>query len=460
MNNISPLDGRYSSKLAALADACGESALSKYRVLVELEYFLHMSKLGIKGFKVSASEEKILRNILPLKDADIQIIKDIEFKGYKHIKPTNHDVKAIEYFLKDVLGPTSLKNRLEWIHFALTSEDVNSVSYALLIREGIEKVLLPKLLEIQKVLDGFSKKYAALPMLARTHGQAAVGTTFGKEFRVFERRLDRQIKALQKLEISCKFGGAVGNFNAHMAAFENIDWQKGAQKFIAGFNKNYKIKIFLNPVSTQSDPHDTYAEAFDNIRRVNMILLDFCQDMWRYISDDWVKQRPVEGEVGSSTMPQKVNPIDFENAEGNFGLANALYNFFSTKLPVSRLQRDLSDSTVCRNFAVAFGYSLVAYNAVLKGMGKVEVNEAVVKDALNARPEVLAEAVQTILRAEAVPNAYELLKGLTRGKKITKEGLDEFISKLDVKTEVKNKLKKITALNYLGIAADQARNKK
>jgi len=452
MNIISPLDGRYASKLSALADACGENALSRYRVFVETEYFLHLSKTGLKNFRVTSAEERIIRDILPLKEKDFAVLRDIEVKGYKNVKPTNHDVKAVEYFLKDVLAPTSLKNKLEWLHFALTSEDVNSVSYALLLREGVEKVLLPKLLEIQKVLLALSKKYAKTAMLARTHGQPAVPTTFGKEMRVFETRLARQLKILAETEISCKFGGAVGNFNAHKAAFENHDWRKSAQKFIDGFNKNYKIKIFLNPVSTQIDPHDTYAELFDNLRRINVILLDFSQDMWRYISDDWVKQKPVAGEVGSSTMPQKVNPIDFENAEGNIGLANALFNFFSSKLPVSRLQRDLSDSTVCRNFASAFGYSLVAYNALLKGLGKIEVNENFIKEVLNSHTEVLAEAVQTILRAEGVKDAYEMLKNLTRGKKITAESLSAFIDDLDVKTDIKNKLKRLTALNYTGIA--------
>lgn len=449
-NFLSPLDGRYSSKLSALAEAAGENALIARRVQTEIEYFIFLSHLGLKNFKaVSAAEEKILRNLRP----DFQKINDIE-------KTTNHDVKAVEYFLKDALKNTSLKNRLEWFHFALTSEDVNSVSYALLMREAVEKVLLPKLGEIRRVLDAMAKKYASAPMLARTHGQPAVGTTFGKEFRIYAARLARQTAALERAEFSCKFGGAVGNYNAHKAAFENVDWEKASAKFIAAFNKGYKLKIFLNPFSHQSDPHDTCAEVFDNLRRINVILLDFAQDMWRYISDDWIKQRAVEGEVGSSTMPQKVNPIDFENAEGNIGLANALFTFFSAKLPVSRLQRDLSDSTVMRNIGPAFGYCMVAYNSLLKGLGKVEVNKAFTASVLAAHPEVLAEAVQTILRAEGVQNAYEKLKALTRGKKITEQILKEFIESLDVKPEVKNKLKKQSALNYTGVAAVLAKRNK
>ncbi|WP_424246192.1 adenylosuccinate lyase [Elusimicrobium posterum] len=425
-----------------------------------MEYFTALSNLGLKGFKkLSAAELKTLRGLLPLSDKDLQDIKDIEFKGFKNIKATNHDVKAIEYFLKDRLANTTLKDRLEWIHFALTSEDINSTSYALMLRNGLEKVLLPRLNEVKKVLDSLSKKHAGTVILARTHGQAAVPSTFGKEFRVFEYRLRRQIEQLTKLAISCKLGGAVGNFNAHHAAFEKVNWQKFAQKLISDFNKGCKVKIFLNEVSTQIDPHDTYAELFDNMRRANTILIDFCQDMWRYISDDWIKQRTIDGEVGSSTMPQKVNPIDFENAEGNLGLANALCGYFSAKLPISRLQRDLSDSTVARNFASAFGYSMTGYAAALKGLSKIDINKAAAQAALEAHPEVLAEGLQTILRAEGVKNPYELLKGLTRGKKIDAKTLKEFIEGLDVKPEVKNKLSKLALNSYIGIARALATGK-
>jgi len=457
---ISPLDGRYYNKLKNLPQIMGENALTQNRVLVELEYFKALSALGLPGLpEFTAKEMQILDGVLPLSEEDFRIIKDIEFKGYKNIKPTNHDVKAVEYFLKDKLAPSPLAGRLEWLHFALTSEDINSVTYALMLAEGLEKCLLPELKNIKDVLDAAAKKYAAVPMLARTHGQPAVPTTFGKEFRVFEYRLRRQVEQLGKTEISCKLGGAVGNFNAHAAAFEKIDWRKFARNFIASFNKNRKIKIFLNEVSTQIDPHDTYAELFDNIRRANVILLDFCQDSWRYISDDMLKQRAVEGEVGSSTMPQKVNPIDFENAEGNLGLANALLGFFSSKLPVSRLQRDLSDSTACRNFAPAFGYCMTAYASVLKGLSKIEVNKEKCEAMLNEHPEVLAEGIQTILRAAGVKNPYEKLKSLTRGKKTDMPAVKNFIENLDVSSDVKNKLKKLTVTNYLGIAEFLAKGK-
>ncbi|MCL2887794.1 MAG: adenylosuccinate lyase [Elusimicrobia bacterium] len=458
---ISPLDGRYYNKLKNLPHMIGENALTQNRVKAELEYFKALAGLGLKNFpNLTVKEIQILDGVLPLSDKDFQIIKDIEFKGYKNIKPTNHDVKAIEYFLKDKLAGTPLDNRLEWIHFGLTSEDINSIAYALMLQGGLENSLLPELKNIRKILDATSKKYAGTAILARTHGQPAVPTTFGKEFRVFEYRLSRQIEQLNKTEISCKLGGAVGNFNAHAAAFEKVNWQKFAQKFINSFNKNRKIKIFLNEVSTQIDSHDTYAELFDNLRRANTILLDFSQDVWRYISDDMLKQRTVDGEVGSSTMPQKVNPIDFENAEGNIGLANALFGFFSSKLPVSRLQRDLSDSTVCRNFATAFGYCMTAYAALQKGLSKIEVNKEKCEEMLNAHPEVLAEGIQTILRAENVKNPYEKLKSLTRGKKIDTTAIKNFIENLDVSTEVKNKLKKLTVKNYLGIAEFLARGKK
>ncbi|ACC98910.1 Adenylosuccinate lyase [Elusimicrobium minutum Pei191] len=460
-SHISPLDGRYKSKLSALSHYMGEAALSGQRVNVEIEYFKALAGLGLKNFpKLKESEVKILNSILPLSEADLVTIKDIEFRGYRQIKATNHDVKAIEYFLKLRLGASSLKNRLEWIHFALTSEDINSISYALMLRDGVENVLLPELKKIHKELTDLSKKYASTIILARTHGQAAVPTTFGKEFKVFEYRLRRQIKQLEKQQISCKLGGAVGNFNAHFAAFDKVNWHSFAKKFISGFNKGRGVKIFLNEVSTQIDSHDTYAELFDNVKRANTILLDFCQDMWRYISDDYIKQRPVEGEVGSSTMPQKVNPIDFENAEGNIGLANALFGYFSSKLPVSRLQRDLSDSTVSRNFAVAFGYSVVAYSAILKGLGKISVNTQKCAQALHEHPEVLAEGVQTILRACGIQNPYEKLKALTRGKKIDNEVLRRFIEDLDVSKEVKDKLKKLSLEQYTGIAAKLAKGLK
>jgi adenylosuccinate lyase len=363
----------------------------------------------------------------------------------------------VEYYIKDRLANTSLKDRLEWFHFALTSEDVNSAAYALMTRAALEEVLIPTLTEIQRFLGALAAKYAATPLLARTHGQPAVPTTFGKEFKVFECRLARQIEQLKKQQISCKLGGAVGNFNAHMAAFPEVDWQKFAAAYAESLNEGCKNKIFLWPASTQIDPHDTLAELFDNLRRANTILIDFSQDMWRYISDNLIKQRPVAGEVGSSTMPQKVNPIDFENAEGNLGLANAMFGFFAGKLPISRLQRDLSDSTALRNVGPAFGYCEVAWRALLKGLGKIEVDGAAALAMLEQHPEVLAEGIQTVLRARGVKGAYEKLKDFTRGKKITARDIKAFIESLDIDDKTKKTLLNLSVTNYIGAAAKTAR---
>ncbi len=429
-----------------------EASLSATRILVETEYLLALSTLNLKEFKLNAKEKKIIQNILPLSKKDLQDILDIE-------KTTNHDVKAIEYFIAKKFKNTSLKNRLNFIHFALTSEDINSVSYALMLSNGLEKAILPSLKNILKVLDTMSKKYADYTMLARTHGQPAVPTTFGKEIRVFYHRLKKQVEQLEKQKLSAKFSGAVGSYNAHCFAYPNINWQSFSKKFINSFNKQRKIKIYLNEVSTQIDPHDTFAETFHIINRANNILIDFSQDIWRYISDDWITQKTIKGEIGSSTMPQKVNPIDFENAEGNLGLANAMFGFFANKLPISRLQRDLSDSTTQRNIATSFGYSLVAYKSILKGLKKLEINKKKINEYLNAHPEVLAEGIQTLLRQAGVKNPYELLKGLTRGKTLTYADLDNFIEKLDVKPEIKKKLKNLSFKNYTGISEQLARKK-
>jgi adenylosuccinate lyase len=429
--------------------------LLRARIKFECEYFIALSKAGL--FALNAKEASLLRSLYNLAELDVQTVKDIEFKGYKNIKPTNHDVKAVEYYIKDKLANTTLNDRLEWFHFALTSEDTNSAAYALMLRACIEQVLVPTLTQIRKFLFSISKKYASAVLLARTHGQPAVPTTFGKEFRVFEYRLNRQLEQLKKQQISCKLGGAVGNFNAHSAAFEHINWQKFASDFVAGLNKNHKSKILLWEISTQIDPHDTYAEFFDNLRRVNIILIDFAQDMWRYISDGLIKQKYVPGEVGSSTMPQKVNPIDFENAEGNLGLANALFGFFSSKITVSRLQRDLSDSTVMRNIGPSLGYCEVGWRSLIKGLGKIEVNEKAAYDTLFEHPEVLAEGIQTILRANGFKNAYEKLKDFTRGKKITYADVNSFIETLDIPSEAKDKLKKLEVKTYIGTAAKMAR---
>lgn len=457
---LCPLDGRYGGRLGALRSVMSEAAFTASRVRAELAWFEVLSHLKLPRFAVlSAQETSLLNNLLPLSEQDLEIIRALEFDGYEDIPATKHDVKAVEYFLKLRLKNTPLQDRLEWFHFALTSEDINSAAYAILLSDGVEKALWPALENLQKDLAKLARKESRSVLLARTHGQAAVPTTFGKEIRVFEARLNRQLKELKKREISLKFGGAVGNYNAHLAAFPKVNWIAAAQRFVAALNKGRKIKIVLTPVSTQVDNRDTYAELFDNIRRINTILLGLCQDMWRYISAGLVHQKTTAGEVGSSTMPQKVNPIDFENAEGNLQLADALLELFSRKLPVSRLQRDLSDSTVLRNMAVAFGYALTAYLSLLKGLSKISFDRTAAQAELAAHPEVLAEGVQTILRAAGYPNPYETLRDFTRGRKMTPALWQEFIEGLAVNGPTKQRLRALSLKNYLGSAVQLAEGK-
>ena len=457
---LCPLDGRYFPRVRALSQLMGERALAVNRVRTEITWFQILADLKFPHFKkLTANEQKILDKVCTLSSADFDLLFKLETSGYKQISATHHDVKAVEYFLRLKLQDTTLKDRLNWLHFALTSEDVNSISYALMLADGVEKSILPALKNLQKGLDHLARKEARSVLLARTHGQPAVPTTFGKEIRVFVSRLARQIKQLEEQQISCKFGGAVGNYNAHMAAFAQVNWRKVAAQFIRVLNKGRKTKIFLSPVSTQIDNRDSYAELFDNLRRINIILLGLAQDMWRYISAGLVKQKTVPGEVGSSTMPQKVNPIDFENAEGNLQLANTLFTFFAEKLPLSRLQRDLSDSTVLRNMAMAFGYSLVAYCSLEKGLGKIAFDKQAAREELTHHPEVLAEAIQTILRANGCEQAYELLRDFTRGKKITAFLLTDFIDGLNVPAPVKMQLHMLDTHTYLGYAIKLAEEK-
>lgn len=455
---ICPLDGRYQAQLSLLRTYMGEGALAAARVRAEVEWLYVLSALRLPFFKpFTEAEKKLLEQASRLSVQDLLVLYAIEFEGYQAMPATRHDVKAIEYFLRLKLQKTSLKDRLNWIHFALTSEDINSVSYALLLADGLEKVLLPTLENLYRQLGQLARKEARSVLLARTHGQPAVPTTFGKEISVFSTRLARQIAQLKKQQISCKWGGAVGNFNAHVETFPGVNWPRAAKQLVARFNKGRRIKLVLTPVSTQVDPRDSYAELFDNLRRVHVILLDFSRDMWHYISAGLVRQKTVKGEVGSSTMPQKVNPIDFENAEGNLQLANALFTLFANKLPLSRLQRDLSDSTVLRNMGCAFGYAQVAYTSLLRGLTKIAFDRAAAKQELNAHPEVIAEAIQTILRAYGVKNPYEQLRDLTRGKTITQEALQQFVNQLDVPAEVKAKLRALTPGNYVGLAEKLAR---
>jgi adenylosuccinate lyase len=455
MKAISPLDGRYAAKLGGLSALAGEGALAGYRVLVECRYLEKLcSTPGVKARRLTAAEKALLARLARLSAADAARIAAIEDAGVPGIPATKHDVKAVEYFIREKLRRTSLRDLSELVHFALTSEDVNNISYALTLRDILSLELLPVLEELLSQLDKLACRYARTALLARTHGQPAVPTTFGKEFRVFHARLARQAAQLKKAKLCAKLNGASGNYNAHRAAYPGVNWEKFSREFVESFPG-----LEFNPFTTQIEPHDSYAELFDALRRANTVLLAFSQDMWRYISAGLVAQKAVAGEVGSSTMPQKVNPIHFENAEGNLGMANAMLGFFSAKLPVSRLQRDLSDSTVERNFGAAMGHSLAAYRSVLAGLARVSVDEAACAAELGAHPEIIAEGVQTILRRERAAGAYELLSKFTRGRAVTAEGFEAFIDGLDVKPAVKAELKKLSPLNYTGLAAKLAARK-
>lgn len=451
---LCPLDGRYHKTGERLARYFSERALMSYRVKMEYEYLIALSRLQTVGVRKFTNDEmSVIHKACSLSVDDAQIIKDIEIRGHKNIPATNHDVKAVEYFIKMKLEKTSLSDVVGWIHFGLTSEDTNNIAYALSISDAIENELLPSIEIINSKLKQLIKENKDTPMFARTHGQPASPTTFGKELEVFRSRIQRQIASLKKFKILVKLNGATGNFNAHISAYPKINWRGFSEKFIHSLNNDRVLKLEVNQITTQIEPHDTYAELFDTLRRINTIFIDLDQDMWRYISDGWITQKIKEGEVGSSTMPHKVNPIDFENSEGNLGIANALLNYFSCKLPISRLQRDLSDSTVERNFGVAFGHSIVGYVSISKGLNKISINKERMMHDLDNHPEIISEAIQTILRKEGVAMPYEALKKLTRGKSITMENIATFIDNLEVKEDVKKRLKKITPRNYIGLAS-------
>ena len=460
---VSSIDGRYRDASAPLFEYLSEYALIKSRVRVECEYVIALSQEKGAGVrKLTSVEIELLKHIEDVTLEDARLVKKIEKEGHGDIPATNHDVKAVEYFIKEKLKDTSLQDISECVHFALTSEDCNSVAYGLMLRDTFEYVMLPGLEPIEKSLMFAVEKHATTAMLARTHGQPASPTTFGKEMRVFVERLRKQVDKLKVSTISVKLGGATGNYNAHVVAVPDVDWVTFAKKFVDKLNvegegRKHFVKLELNEFTTQIEPHDTYAEMFDAYRRINTILIDLSQDLWRYISDGWVIQKPKAGEVGSSTMPHKVNPIDFENAEGNFGVANVLFEHFSRKLPISRLQRDLSDSTVERVFGTALAHTLVGFKSLTKGFGKISLDEGATQVALMAHPEVLAEAIQTVLRHEGVENAYEYLKDLTRGRVVTMEILSDFIQSLPLNTVTKKRLQELTPENYIGLAAEIAR---
>lgn len=423
MNNlqaISPIDGRYRKHTEPLAEFFSEFAFMKYRILMEEEFLKVFKNIKIKSLSVDFSE------------ADAEEIKKIE-------QTTNHDLKAIEYWMKE-------KYKSEWIHFGLTSEDASNIAYALMVRDALEKVIVPALDKISTALHSLSGLTTKCPMLARTHGQPASPTTFGKEMAVFTARLARQVGQLRQFKLLAKLNGATGNYNALVVAYPDIDWIAFSEKFITD------IGLEPNLLTTQIESHDNLAELFDLMRRINTILINLDQDMWRYISDGWLKQKAVDGEIGSSTMPHKINPIYFENSEGNLGLANALFSHFSQKLPISRLQRDLSDSTVMRSIGSAFAYAMIGYKSLQQGLERIDVDADAMHDALDAHPEVLAEAIQTILRREGVEFPYEKLKELTRGKKLTLEDLRDFIKNLKISDEVKKDLLALTPSGYLGLS--------
>ena len=441
LHAITPIDGRYASKTEALSQYFSEFALIKYRVRVEIEYFIALCESDLPQLNgVDHKHLKALRGLYQnFTTADAQKIKDIE-------KVTNHDVKAVEYFIKEAFEALGLSQFQEFIHFGLTSQDINNTSVPLSVKEALEGVICPSIEQLIEALEASAKAWENIPLLARTHGQPASPTTLGKEFKVFTVRLRSQLTQLKAVPHSAKFGGATGNFNAHTVAYPGRDWHRWGDTFVSkslGLQRSYP--------TTQIEHYDNIAAQFDALKRIDNIFIDLCRDVWTYVSMDYFKQKIKAGEVGSSAMPHKVNPIDFENAEGNLGLANALFEHLAGKLPISRLQRDLTDSTVLRNVGVPFGHLLIAIASMSKGLGKLLVNEAKIASDLEANWAVVAEAIQNILRREGYPKPYEALKALTRtNSAITASSIADFIDTLDVNDAIKAELKQITPSNYIG----------
>lgn len=445
---VSPLDGRYHSKLASLGQYYSEFALIKYRVWVEVVYVIDLCETALRPLTPLTEEEKTFLHKLvenfSLKDAER--VKEIE-------ATTNHDVKAVEYFLKEAIQASGLKGleeKKEFIHFGLTSQDINNTAIPLMLKEGLHKEVIPTL---NKLLDSLREKaqdWKEVPMLARTHGQVATPTSMGKEIAVFISRLEEQLAELQTMSFPAKFGGATGNLNAHYVTYPEYDWNQFAKTLL-----EEKLGLKRSIPTTQIEHYDGLSRVFDSLKRINTILIDLCQDVWLYVSRDYFLQKKIKGEVGSSTMPHKINPIDFENAEGNCGLSTAMLEFLSRKLPVSRLQRDLTDSTVLRNIGVGVGYAYLAYKSIIKGLNKLTINRAVVEGELEANWIILAEAVQTILRREQFDQPYEVLKAFTQGKQsLNQEDYLQFIQGLEVSDEVKEELKNLSPSTYIGNAMD------
>ena len=442
LNAISPIDGRYRGKIASLSNYFSEEALIKYRVRVEIEYFITLCEIPLPQLAdfntdLFADLRKIYNDFTT---EDAQKIKDIE-------SITNHDVKAVEYFIKEKFDTLGIQKYKEFIHFGLTSQDINNTAIPLSIKEAIEEVYVPHYFELLEKLQALVIEWKDISMLARTHGQPASPTRLGKEIDVFVVRLQEQFVLLKDIPNAAKFGGATGNYNAHKVAYPSIDWKQFGAKFVIE-----KLGLYHSFPTTQIEHYDHLAGLFDTLKRINTIILDLDRDFWTYVSMDYFKQKIKAGEVGSSAMPHKVNPIDFENSEGNLGLANALFEHLSAKLPVSRLQRDLTDSTVLRNVGVPFGHTIIAFTSTLKGLNKLLINKQKFEQDLENNWAVVAEAIQTILRREAYPNPYEALKGLTRtNEKINQSSIANFIDTLEVSSEIKEELKAITPANYTGI---------
>lgn len=442
IDSISPLDGRYASKVKELSEFFSEKALIRSRVAVEVEWLVFLTnKLNLDGTHIlTEAQIKALRKLYnDFQDEFAHEIKQIESE-------TNHDVKAVEYFLRKAIKALKREDLRAFIHFACTSEDINNLSYGKMLKLGLDKVIVPNLENLLKVLAEFTEKNKNIPMMSHTHGQPASPTTVGKEFKNVAARMFRQIEALKKTEIFGKINGATGNYNAHILAYPNIDWPKASKEFVEHLGLKWQ------KLTTQIEPHDYLAEIFDNLKRINVILIDFNKDIWAYISMNYLKQKAVKGEVGSSTMPHKVNPIDFENSEGNLGLANALLAHMSEKLPISRLQRDLSDSTVLRNMGSALAYSLLAYKSTLAGLNKIEVNESKLQEDLNNNWALLTEGIQTVMRRYGYADAYEQLKELSRGKGIGKNEIQNFIKKLKIPENAKKDLLKLSPQSYIGLS--------
>ena len=442
INAISPIDGRYSDKCNPLSDYFSEFALIKYRVFVEIQYFTELANIPLPQLKeLTDNDKKNIENISKkFSTEDALRVKNIE-------KDINHDVKAVEYFIKEEFGKINLSKYKEFIHFGLTSQDINNTAVPLMLKDSINKVIMPSFVKVQKLINTMSKSLKNIPMIARTHGQPATPTTFGKEFNVFEERLINQIETLASIQNNGKFGGASGNLNAHYVSYPEINWDEFADNFL----KNIGLK--RSKPTTQIEHYDNMAAIFHNLSRINTVLIDLCRDIWHYISINYLVQKANKKEVGSSAMPHKVNPIDFENAEGNLMLANSQYIFMAEKLPVSRLQRDLTDSTVSRNIGVPLSHTKIALESIIKGLGKIDVNKSVIENDLDNNWAVVSEAIQTVLRRENIPNPYELLKDLTRGNNdISKESIAKFINNLPVSDKVKKELLSISPHNYLGNA--------